>query len=723
MENKNESSNSLSSSKKSINDDISEKSKNLQEKPKSDTKSTTTRTEEEEIIDLPSPENIRYEFISKEQWEQEIELYRAYLLDLSSWKEPDIYRLTSEIATVGTLTFRIYKKEIKNCYYEAKFPFDDAFKLFGCTPLKEFPSLTSLYVRLIEFLIQDLHFKLREPISETSDRAVIEFINNRIKPHHKCVFVLRKILVKEKSMDNIIRSKLSEIERNLITLKLQNRIFFELEHQPKVNKHLNYFYNFFKDPEELKKESEILFRTQKEFEEKKKKKEETDRNKTPLQKLNDELKININKNDNKITLKKEHLNNEYFQMLSKNNFPNLEIFQLTCNAITDLKGLTEPGFKNLKVLYLHTKMKDISFLENVKFENLEDLSLIENNFTSVESIAKAPFVKNLKKLDLYKNGIKSISGFSKGHFDKLIKLVLLNNNIKDLDGINKDTFKILADIQLEENELQNIEGLETFNSYYFENVKIINYNSNKIKTGDILTRFNLDKLHTLNFNNNKLGDIEFLEKLKSKNLQELYLNHNFIQIFEPLTKAQFPELKVLQITDNQNVTDFDFLNRLPFQKLEKFICCGYSSLKDISFLKKKNYENLKYLSLTRNQIKDIDVLKDCKFKNLTYLSLEENSIKSINVFADVCFKDLEELYMNRNKIDSIQVLERVPFVNIIRINFSQNCFEKITVLGNLKFNKIKSIYLQRGSISVYDEGNRIAKERFKSRYEDCSLYV
>ena len=117
-------------------------------------------------------------------------------------------------------------------------------------------------------------------------------------------------------------------------------------------------------------------------------------------------------------------------------------------------------------------------------------------------------------------------------------------------------------------------------------------------------------------------------------------------------------------------------------------------------MKKKNYENLKYLSLTRNQIEDIDALKDCKFKNLTYLSLEENSIKSINAFASVCFKDLEELYMNRNKIDSIQVLERVPFVNIIRINFSQ-----------------------RGSVSAYDEDNRIAKERFKTKYTDCSLYV
>ena len=720
MENKNESSNSLSSSKKSVMEDFLEKSKNLQEKPKSDAKSSTTKTEDAEIIDLPSPDNPRHEFISKEQWEQDIELYRAYLLDLSSWNEPDIYRLTSEIATVGTLTFRIYKKSIKNCYYEAKFPFEDAFKLFGCTPLKEFPSLTSLYVRLIEFLIQDMQFKLRAPILENTDRAIIDFINNRMKTPYKCFFVLRKIIVKEKNMDNIIKSYLSDIDRKLNMLKVQNRIFFELSHEPQKNKSL---YNFFREPEEIKRESEIMYRRQKEYEEKKKKEEEIEKTKTPLQRLNDKLKINININDNKITIQREHFNNELFKMFSKNNFTNLEIFQLTSSVITDLSGLIEPGFKNLKVIYLHTKIKDISFLENVKFVNLEDLSLIENNFSSVESIAKAPFAKNLKKLDLYKNGIKSISGFSKGHFDKLIKLVLLNNNLKDLDGINKDTFKILDDIQLEENELQNIEGLEKFNPYYFENVKALDLNSNKIKNADILEKFNFEKLQSLKLNNNQLEKIDFLQNLKSKNLQELCLNHNFIKNFEPLTKAQFPELKILQITDNQNVTDFDFLNRLPFTKLEKFICCGYSALKDISFLKKKNYENLKYLSLTRNQIEDIDALKDCKFKNLTYLSLEENSIKSINAFASVCFKDLEELYMNRNKIDSIQVLERVPFVNIIRINFSQNCFEKITVLGNLKFKKIKNIYLQRGSVSAYDEDNRIAKERFKTKYTDCSLYV
>ena len=676
---------------------------------------------ENEIIDSSSKETPPREFLSREQWEQEIELYRAYLLDLSCRKEPDIYRLTSEISTVdSTLTFRLSKKEIKNYYFEIKLSFEDSFLLFGYTPLKHFKSLTALYTRVIEFLIQERRFKLKEPILERSEKATIQFINNKIIPNRLCSFELKKKKVKENKTEDNIKIYLAEIDRKLSCLKLQNRIFFEMNDGPRRN--IN-FYNYFKEPEEIKRENYIALRKQKESEDRKRKEEEIERSKTPLQKLNEKLKTNININDKKITLQKEYFNNDFFRMLSKNNFTNLEVLEISCNFITDLKGLIEPGFKNLKVIYLHTKAKDITFFEKVHFNNLEDLSLIGNNFNSVEPIARAPFEKNLKKLDLYKNGIKSIEEFNKGNFDKLILLVLSNNNIKDLDRLTKDTFKILADIKLEENELQDIQGLENFNNYYFENVKCLDLNSNKIKNADIFAKFKFDSLQVLNLNNNKIVHIEFIENFKAKNLLEIYLNHNFIKLFEPLTKTNFPELKILQITDNPNVTDFDFLSRLPFPKLEKLYCCGYSALKDINFLKKKNYDNLKYLSLTRNQIMDIDILKDCNFKNLIYLSLEENAIRNINVFANVCFKNLEELYMDRNKIDSIQVLERVPFVNIKRINFMQNSFVKITVLGNLKFTKIQSIYLQGGSVYIYDEENRIAKERFKMIYPDCSLYV
>ena len=733
MESKEEIIKTPEKNKEEINDEEETYSESKITTDKKDLKSIQTQTEflldsnkdnqnenenENEITE--SPEIPRREYLNKEQWETEIELYRAYLLDLSSRKEPDIYRLTSEITTAGTLTFRISKKEIKNYFFEKKLAFEDAFHLFGYKPLKHFQSLVALYTRVIEFLIQELKFKLKEPILEKSDKAVIQCVNNKIIPNRIFTFELKKIAVKEKKMEDNIKTYLTEIDRKLSYLKLQNRIFFEMNDGPRRNK---MFYNYFKEPEEIKREQELNLRTQKEYEDRKRRQEEIEKAKTPLQKLNEKLKTNININDKKITLQKEYFNNDFFRMLCKNNFTNLEVLEISCNFITDLKGLAEPGFKNLKVIYLHTKVKDISFFEKVHFENLEDLSLIGNNFNSVDSIAKAPFVKNLKKLDLYKNGIKSIEGFNKGNFDNLILLVLSNNNIKDLDRLNKDTFKKLADIKLEENELQDIEGLENFNNYYFENVKSLDLNSNKIKNVDILEKFKFDNLQILNLNNNKIVHIEFLEKFKAKNLLEIFLNHNFIKIFEPLTKTNFPELKILQITDNPNVTDFDFLTRLPFPKLEKLYCCGYSALKDINFLKKKTYDNLKYLSLTRNQIMNIDCLKDCNFKNLIYLSMEENAIKNINVFSSVCFKDLEELYMDRNKIDSIQVLERVPFINIKRINFMQNCFVKISVLGNLKFNKIQSIYLQGGSVYIYDEDNRIAKERFKWRYPDCSLYV
>ena len=674
-------------------ENYSEEDKSKKSTDKKDLKSIYTQTDteqeskefdnENEILDSTSQENPSREYLCKNQWEEEIELYRAYLLDLSSKKEPDIYRLTSEIATVGTLTFRIFKKEIKNYYFETKLSFEEAFLLFGYVPLKQFKSLTALYTRVIEFLIQDMKFKLKEPIFEKSNKAIIQFTNNKIIPNRICTFELKKIMFKEKKLEDNIKTYLAEIDKKLSYLKLQNRIFFEMEDGPRRNKNL---YNYFKEPEEIKRETQLVLRKQKEIEDRKKREEEIEKSKTPLQKLNEKLKTNININDKKITLQKEFFNNDYFRMLAKNNFTNLEVLEISCNFITDLKELTEPGFRNLKVIYLHTKVKDISFLEKVHFDKLEDLSLIGNNFNFVDPIAKAPFVKNLKKLDLYKNGIKSIEGFNLGKFEQLILLVLSNNNIKDLDRINKDTFKILADIKLEENELQDIEGLENLNEYYFDNVKNLDLNSNKIKNVDILKKFNFNNLQILNLNNNKIVHIDFLRELNAKNLSELLLNHNFIKIFEPLTQSNFPEIKILQITDNPNVTDFDFLYRLPFPKLEKLYCCGYSALKDINFLKKKNYDNLKYLSLTRNQIMDIDVLKDCNFRNLVYLSLEENAIKNINVFSNVCFKDLEELYMDRNKIDSIQVLERVPFVNIKRINFMHNCFVKISVLGNLKFN-------------------------------------
>ena len=96
-----------------------------------------------------------------------------------------------------------------------------------------------------------MRFRLKEPILENSDKAVIQFINNKTKPNFSCYFELRKVLVKEKRIDDIVKSYLADIDRKLTNLKTQNRIFFEMNNGPQRNAN---FYNYFKEPEEIKRE-------------------------------------------------------------------------------------------------------------------------------------------------------------------------------------------------------------------------------------------------------------------------------------------------------------------------------------------------------------------------------------------------------------------------------------------------------------------------------------
>ena len=222
----------LTQSQKVYKEDINDEVDTNAEEENIKSNKTSNINKVEETPDSSNTGKVVREYLSKDQWEEEVELYRAYLLNLSNRKEPDIYRLTSEITTSGTLTFRIYKKEIKNYYFESKLHFEDAFILFGYIPGRHFQSLSALYTRVIEFLIQEMKFKLKEPILEKSNSAIIQIENNKIVPNKLCTIELKKIFVKEKKLEDNIKNYLTEIDRKLSYLKLQNRIFLKWKMDP-----------------------------------------------------------------------------------------------------------------------------------------------------------------------------------------------------------------------------------------------------------------------------------------------------------------------------------------------------------------------------------------------------------------------------------------------------------------------------------------------------------
>ena len=113
----------------------------------------------------------------------------------------------------------------------------------------------------------------------------------------------------------------------------------------------------------------------------------------------------------------------------KAKFDNLEILNLNCNQIWNLKILEKVNFKQLSELYLSSNfISDIEVFENAKFDKLEILVLDNNQISDINVFEKVKF-KELKELSLLRNNISNIKVFEKAKFDKLETLDLRMNQI------------------------------------------------------------------------------------------------------------------------------------------------------------------------------------------------------------------------------------------------------------------------------------------------------
>ena len=112
-----------------------------------------------------------------------------------------------------------------------------------------------------------------------------------------------------------------------------------------------------------------------------------------LKEFNEKLKLNIIDIDIKeLDLTNKNIGNKELEFLKNINFKELQKLNLSDNKISDIKLLENVNFKELKKLHLsHNKISDIKVLENVNFKELKILYLDGNpiNYDST-------FVENLK---------------------------------------------------------------------------------------------------------------------------------------------------------------------------------------------------------------------------------------------------------------------------------------------------------------------------------------
>lgn len=257
--------------------------------------------------------------------------------------------------------------------------------------------------------------------------------------------------------------------------------------------------------------------------------------------------------------------------------------------------------KIISILLIEQGITKINRLKNYDLNNLEKLSLKNNNLRDITPLKNIKF-PNLKELLLEENKIEdeNYEVFEKLDAKKLVFINLFKNNFN-----SPRIFQTL----------ENFKELETF---YIGNNKInfpfdeIYYDCSQIqemglsigifsdKTIKNIYKFIFNKLIKLYLSGNNISLLSFMKDLKCENLEEIWLMNNDIESLKELENLEkFKNLKIINLKNNK-IKDISKLEGLKsrFQKLEKIILSGNKINKD---------SNIKILNQIREQQINIEL--------------------------------------------------------------------------------------------------------------------
>lgn len=247
-------------------------------------------------------------------------------------------------------------------------------------------------------------------------------------------------------------------------------------------------------------------------------------------------------------MRQMHLQNNLIEELIDGPFhamPYLQTLDLSGNRLKSINCGDFPYFQSLTELQLSRnyltelntncirhELNYVLFIAENKLTSLnisQNLSEIHAAANQIEQVFIENDLKNIKILDLVKNPIKNVSGVIKLLGEQLKSLSISNCVIDELD---ENTFASFPHLEL----------------LWIRNVSILSIPE---KT------FNHQKLRHLDIGDNGLDNIDVqIINWNLKQLETLYLDGNQLTNVDHLTKEYFPNLKYLNIENNEFDCDY-----------------------------------------------------------------------------------------------------------------------------------------------------------------------
>jgi len=372
-----------------------------------------------------------------------------------------------------------------------------------------------------------------------------------------------------------------------------------------------------------------------------------------IEKKNEELKKIIKLNE-KIQENSEKYQNNYFYLKSLKNicisfkkekernsndlkflFASLkDEIKISKKAIDELmkeKKIKKKIEREEESLFLgNTKLNDgnIIHISQIKFNQLKELDLSENDIESIEPLcdAKLPF---LEFLNLSNNKIKNIEPFGQIIFKKLKYLFIQNNQIEKIDVLIVPEFPTLEILRLDNNRIEE-------NSSSFRELLVL-YNQpknilikNTAEVDKIRSNFSINNEETIEVGGTEKGDLilKYLLIIVSSNNKIRKLNLSGKKIENP-----------------------SILNRIQFNFLEE-LDLSVNNIKNLNFLKKMKAKYLKRLYLNNNKINNLSLLYNIKryFGHLEILTFNNNNCQPDDPRYNNLFEylDSSNLILRRN---------------------------------------------------------------------------
>ena len=332
--------------------------------------------------------------------------------------------------------------------------------------------------------------------------------------------------------------------------------------------------------------------------------------------FNKNFKCNIKSNDKKINLKDKEIGDFGFKLFCKIKFENLEQLILANNNISnidDLKNLASPYLNKLNLR--HNNIRNINIFQDLKFP-LKDLDLSSNRIDNInifESMNNNG-LKNLEKLKLFYNNFK---------------LDEKNNNIQKQI---KEKLKEKFEEEKNEDFSENLKKIDNFNLSYNTTININDktIDLSLIKTNNYDYHHLLEQFNHPNVTSIKLGKSENIN-YDFKNISKNYPNCNSL-IFED-KQIYLKNPNPWDINFKKKLTDLESIVKLEdkkasYQKLFPFTFTCFTSInnKQQYLIYYENTENKADIYLVNNFID--------KKKN-KILTLKNISLIQIRYYIDV----------------------------------------------------------------------------------------